>query len=172
MDKDYQVTVDSLVKNELDGKANAIARYDDMLWKIRSGYAVILYASIGLVAGLVNEETIDLNRTTALSISVLIFGFSAFAAFLDYSFMRSKLRVVSYRDRLTELAYKRANGEKMDNENKPKDKEKNELLECLKNSGERREDINWSRWTGFWRPPILYGGTCLVCVAAATILAK
>jgi len=172
MNRDYLVTVDNLIKDELDGKAIAIARYDDMLWKIRSGYAVILYASIGLIAGLVNEETIELNRTTALSISVLIFGFSAFAAFLDYSFMRSKLRVVTYRDRLTEFAYRRASDLMLEEESKQEQGEKGELLECLKNSGERRDDINWSQWTGFWRPPILYGGTCLVCITAATILAK
>ena len=164
MDKDYRVTVDGLIKDELDGKASAIARYDDMLWKIRSGYAVILYASIGLIAGLVNEGKIELNLITAFSISILIFGFSAFAAFLDYSFMRSKLRVVSYRDRLTKLAYERAKSATGANE------EEGDLLECLKNSGERREDINWSQWTGFWRPPILYGGTCLVCISAAIVL--
>lgn len=166
MDKDYRVTVDSLIKDELDGKASAIARYDDMLWKIRSGYAVILYASIGLIAGLVNEEKIELNLTTAISISILIFGFSAFATFLDYSFMRSKLRVVKYRDRLTRLAYQRARFAAKSN------RDEGDLLKCLKNSGERREDINWSQWTGFWRPPILYGGTCLVCISAAIVLVK
>ena len=150
----------------LDGKASAIAKYDDMLWKIRSGYAVILYASIGLIAGLVNEESIKLNLNTAFSISVLIFGFSAFATFLDYSFMKSKLRVVSYKDRLTKLAYRRAKTATMP------DKNEGDLMECLKNSGERREDVNWDQWTGFWRPPILYGGTCLVCISAAILLVK
>lgn len=166
MDKNYQVTVDSLIKDELDGKAGAIARYDDMLWKIRSGYAVILYASIGLIAGLVNEDKIELTRNTAFAISVLIFGFSAFASFLDYSFIKSKLRVVSYRDRLIELAYRRTQPETNPTNNE------HDLLDCLRNSGERKKDINWGQWVGFWRPPILYGGTCLVCISAATILVK
>lgn len=73
MDKDYQITVDNLIKDELDGKANAIAQYDGMLWKIRSGYAVFLYASIGLITGLVNENIIDLSPKTAASLSVLFF---------------------------------------------------------------------------------------------------
>ena len=166
MDKEYRVTIDSLIKDELDGKAGAIAQYDAMLWKIRSGYAVIIYASIGLIAGLVNEKSVELNLHTAFAISVLIIGFSAFATFLDYSFMRSKIRVVSYRDKLTKLAYMRAKSateSKFDEEN---------LLECLMNSGERLEDINWDQWTGFWRPPILYGGTCLVCILVAIILVK
>lgn len=165
MDPEYRVTVDSLIKDELNGKANAIARYDDMLWKIRSGYAVFLYGAVGLVVGLVNKGVVQLDAVTAVSVSVLIFGFSAFAAFLDYSFMRSKLRVVDYRDRLAELAYNRAESGRTDTEDQRK------LIECLKNSGERREHIDWSRRTGFWRPPILYGGTCFVCVAAAIILA-
>lgn len=166
MDREYRVTVDNLIKDELDGKANAIARYDDMLWKIRSGYAVFLYGAVGLVAGLVSKGVVEMDTATAVSISVLIFGFSAFAAFLDYSFMRSKLRVVDYRDRLTALAYRRAeNGGSGD-------EDQSELLECLKNSGERREQIDWSRRVGFWRPLILYGGTCLVCVAGAIILAQ
>ncbi len=166
MDKNYRVTVDNLIKDELDGKANAIARYDGMLWKIRSGYAVFLYGAVGIVAGLVNKGVVQLDTATAVSISVLIFGFSAFAAFLDYSFMRSKLRVVDFRDRLTTLAYRRAEGDGLDTEDQSK------LLECLMNSGERRDDIDWARRAGFWRPPMLYGGTCLVCVAAAIILAQ
>ena len=166
MDKDYQITVDNLIKDELDGKSNAIAQYDIMLWKIRSGYAVFLYASIGLIIGLVNENVINLSPNTAVSLSILVFGFSAFATFLDYSFMHSKLRVVDYRNRLKTLAYKLATGAELEGE------DHNELLECLKNSGERREKIRWERWSGFWRPPFLYGGTCLVCISAAAILAK
>jgi len=166
MDQDFRVTIDHLIRYELDGKGNAIARYDDMLWKIRSGYAVFLYGAVGLIAGLVNEGIVNLGTATAASISVLIFGFSAFAALLDYSFMRSKLRVVGYRDKLTVIAFNMAKSDFSDTENY------GELIECLKNSGERRDKIDWSRWTGFWRPPLLYGGTCLVCVAAAIILAR
>ena len=165
MGQEYRVTVDNLIKDELDGKANAIGRYDDMLWKIRSGYAVFLDGAVGMVAGLVNKGVVQLDTATAVSISVLIFGFSAFAAFLDYSFMRSKLRVVDYRDRLTALAYSRAEGGGSESG------DQTELLECLKNSGERREPIDWLRKAGFWRPPMLYGGTCFVCVAAAIVLA-
>jgi hypothetical protein len=164
MDQEYRVTIDSLIKDELDGKADAIARYDDMLWKIRSGYAVLLYGAVGIVAGLVNKGIVELDTETAASISVLIFGFSAFAAFLDYSFMRSKLRVIDYRDRLTVLAYNRAVSVRSDTG------DQHELLECLKNSGERQEHVDWSRRTGFWRPPTLYGDTCIVCIVAAVVL--
>lgn len=165
MGKKTSITIDALMENELDGKRTAIERYDGMLWKIRSGYAVILYGSIGIVAGLVNQKILALDGRTSLVIGVLVFGFSAFAAFLDYSFLRSKLRVVEYRDRLIEIAYRRAQNGQLSSE------DQEGLLECLKNSGEKREPIVWTRRTGFWRPPLLYGGTCTVVALAALILA-
>lgn len=165
MKREYQITIDSLIKDELDGKSKAISRYDDILWKIRTGYGVFLYGAVGFVAGLVNKKIVQLDIATAVSIGVLIFGFSAFAAFLDYSFVKSKLRVVEYRDRLTSLAYHRAKRGYLDTD------DQNKLLDCLKNSGERRERIDLSKWAGFWRLPILYGGTCFVCIVATITLA-
>jgi hypothetical protein len=164
MGTENRVDINSLIKDELDGKGNAIAHYDEMLWKIRSGYAMFLYGSIGLIVGLVGEKVLTANSSTINSIGILIFGFSAFAAFLDYSFMASKLRVVNYRDRLSELAFFKVNAGKWEASFD------NELLECLKNSGERRDKVNWSQRTGFWRPVILYGGTCTVCIAATQLL--
>ncbi len=164
MGNEFRITVDNLIKGELDGKSIAIARYDEMLWKIRTGYAVFLYGALGIIGGLVSNNILRLNAMTAYSIIILIFGFSSFAALIDYSFMVSKLRVVNYRDRLIELAYSRAKDGDIDNQNEK------ELLECLKNSGERRESIDWSKRTGFWRLLFLYGGTCLVCVLTLVML--
>lgn len=42
MTEEHKLTIDTLIKDELDGKATAIARYDEMIWKIRTGYAVLL----------------------------------------------------------------------------------------------------------------------------------
>lgn len=162
---DEQLSIASLIDDELAGKAEAIGGYDAMLWKIRSGYAVFLYASVGLVAGLVSEDVVELDLKASLSLGVLIFGFSAFAAVLDYSFMKSKLQVVVYRDRLMTYAFDMAAGDELQGDDRAK------LLECLKNSGERRDYVDWELWAGFWRPVILYGGTCVVCVTAAVILA-
>ena len=166
MNSEQKLTVESLIQGELDGKATAIAGYDEMLWKIRTGYAVFLYGAVGIIAALVQKKILDLGHTTGCAIAVLIFGFSAFAALLDFCFMTSKLRVVNYRDRLIELAYAKAQGGEMDANADA------ELLECLKNSGERREPIDWSQRTGFWVLLILYGGTFVACVAAAWMLAK
>lgn len=164
MDEEHKLTIDTLIKDELDGKATAIARYDEMIWKIRTGYAVLLYGAVGIVASLVNQETIILNVKTALSVIILIVGFSIFGAFLDYSFISAKLRVVKYRDRLVELTYSRITGDPSDVS------QSNELLECMKNSGERNEHVQWSQKAGHSVPLIYYGGTGSICTIAICIL--
>lgn len=166
MDEEYRLSLDALIKQELDGKATAIARYDEMLWKIRSGYAVLLYGAVGLVVAMVNQETIALTSQTALSASTLIIGFSVFGAVLDYCFISAKLRVVNYRDRLIELVFSRVTGESA------AAAASGELLECLKNSGERREHINWGRRVGRSIPLLYYGGTGALCTIATSLLVK
>ena len=94
MSTDDRISVDSLVKDELRGKAAAVAKYDEFLWKISSGYAVLLYGAIGVVAGLVNQDAISLDSRAAWAGVVLIVGFSVFGALLDYTFMAAKLRVI------------------------------------------------------------------------------
>jgi len=164
MSIDDRVSIDGLVKDELDGKSRAIAKYDEMLWKIRSGYAVLLYGAIGIVAGLVNQKVVTLDSRVAWAAVVLIMGFSIFGALLDYLFMAAKLRVVKYRDRLTELAWSRAMLKELTED------EDQQLLECLKNSGERKEPTDWSHRAGRSVPVIYYGGTGLLCTIATRLL--
>lgn len=164
MSTDDRVSVDSLIRDALAGKAGAVARYDEIIWKIRTGYAVLLYGSIGIVAGLVNQKSVTLDSKVAWAASVLIIGFSVFGALLDYSFMSAKLRVIKYRDRLTELAWSRAlSGHAEEGQNR-------EILECLKNSGERKERPDWSNRVGRPVLVIYYGGTGLVCSIATRLL--
>lgn len=166
MGAEDELSLDVLIKGELDGKATAVARYDEMLWKIRTGYTVLLYGATGIVAGLVNQKAITLNQATAWSVIVLVIGFSVFGALLDYSFMAAKLRVVNYRDRLVALAHKKAISGPFEASDHV------ELLECLKNSGERKEHVDWSRRIGLSTPLIYYGGTGLFCTIATLLLAR
>jgi hypothetical protein len=161
---DIRLSLDGLVKDELRGKGTAVAKYDEMIWKIRTGYAMLLYGAIGIVAGLVNQKAVALNSRVAWAAVALIIGFSVFGALLDYSFMAAKLRVVKYRDRLTELAWSMAMSEQIT------EAQKRELLECLKNSGERKERTDWSHRVGRPVPLIYYGGTGLVCSMATRLL--
>src|SRR5262245_27694635 len=135
-----------------------------MIWKIRTGYAVVLYGAMGIVAGLVNQKAITLVFSTALSTTLLIVGFCLFGAVLDYLFMSAKLRVVAYRDRLVKLACAKAIAGSLDVNRRQ------ELVECLKNSGERREPVNWAKRPGRTIPLIYYGGTGAICTCAMLIL--
>src|SRR5262249_19114921 len=128
------------------------------------GYAVILYGAMGIVAGLVNQKAITLVFSTALSTTLLIVGFSLFGALLDYLFMSAKLRVVAYRDRLLELASAKALAGSLE---LPR---RQELVECMKNSGERKEPVDWAKRPGRAVPLIYYGGTGAICTCAMLVL--
>lgn len=161
--KEIEITLDQLVADELSGKAAAITEYDKMLWKIRSGYAVLLYGSIGIIVGLVNKEVLTLSAPTLIAIALLVIGFSIFGALIDFSFMESKLRVVNYRDKLIELSFEKSKKGSWNIEDKW-------LIESLKNSGERKEKVDWANRTGKSRLLTYYGGTCLVCVLSIVVL--
>jgi len=83
---------------------------------------------------------------------------------MDYSFVRAKLRVVEYRDRLVKLAYLRAVAGSMNAT------QNEELMECLKNAGERKEPVIWTQRVGRSVPLIYYGGTAAVCACAIRVL--
>ena len=166
MESDYKITIDGLISGEIEGKSTAIARYDEFIWKVRTGYAVFLYGSLGIIVGLVGKGTIELNGITIYSILALVIGFSGFAALLDYSFMIAKLRVVNYRDRLIELVFERTKS------GPANFNQENELIDCLKNSGEKRESIDWSNRPGLSRLFFYYGGTCIVCIIASLIISQ
>jgi hypothetical protein len=160
MSEEFKLSIDSLIKDELAGKASAIARYDEIIWKIRLGYAVLLYGTVGIIAGLVDKGSIS-----ALSAMILpVVGFSVFGACLDYSFVSAKIRVVNYRDRLVASACSRTSIGPGDS------KQSKDLLECLKNSGERDEPVVWTNRAGRWVPLIYYGGIAAVCTSTIYLL--
>ena len=89
------ITYEELIKMELAAKNNAQGGYDSILWKIRSGYAILLYGSLSLIVTSVDKKIISLTPTkTLIILSTLIVGFSIFIAFLDYYFLKCKIRVV------------------------------------------------------------------------------
>jgi hypothetical protein len=46
-----KLTRDELILFELRGKNIAIGRYDTILWRIRSGYLIVVYGSLLLFSG-------------------------------------------------------------------------------------------------------------------------
>jgi hypothetical protein len=156
---------DELIRLELNGKDKAVFAYDSVLWKIRSGYAVILYGSIGLVFAFVSTDEGSAPVQTFAVVSILIAGFSFFAFLLDYKFLESKLRVVQDRDRLIDLCIEHARQGPL---GAP---ERAELQQLLHNSGESRKAVNWSDRSGRSVLWLLYGGTVAVGVLALCVMA-
>jgi hypothetical protein len=85
MSTDYELggppklTSDELIRAELRGKFLAIERYDSMLWKIRSGYVVVLYGAltilgVGGTSGLIAMPSADRNRMLFAAV-LLVWGF-------------------------------------------------------------------------------------------------
>ena len=89
------VTRDDLIQKGLEGKDRAIAGYDEMLWKIRTGYAAVLYGVFTLAVSLGDKtpwfQSIEKAGLVAVT---LITGFTVSAAALDFYFLRSKFRVI------------------------------------------------------------------------------
>ena len=163
MTEESKLSLDDIVTIELEGKSAAISSYDEILWKIRSGYASILYGSVAVLSALVNKEVLTFGDSVTLSATVLIVGFSIFGAGMDYSFLSSKLRVVKHRDHLLRLSCDRAvTGAWSANTT--------DILNSLVNSGETKEKIDWEKRPGLRKLYFLNGGTCLVCVVAINIL--
>ena len=110
---DTGLTAAELIRLELDGKNVALGRYDSILWKIRSGYVVVLYGSLSLLFGKVAEKGIEI---AALDIKTLLLmsGFSLLAYSMDLTFRIRQLRVVDAKNLLSDQAVKLVSGESID----------------------------------------------------------
>jgi hypothetical protein len=99
---------DHLITSSLASKIEAINKYEEIMWKVRSGYLAILYAGLTFLVGntgLENLEKVAEDTTASLTISFLILGFSLSVFSVDFAYLRKKMRVIVIRDRLVEAAY-------------------------------------------------------------------
>ncbi len=87
--------LNDLIISELQDKSRAIHGYDAILWKIRSGYVVVLYGALSLVSGKV-------VALTGAALLLFIVGIALAAFLIDYSFVLRKMRVVVAGDELIE----------------------------------------------------------------------
>src|SRR3981081_1504988 len=87
--------LDELIRFAVNGKQAALARYDSILWKIRSGYVLVLYGAIGLVGGrdvALSGQSLQATGRVVLILVAVCVSVSAFLA--DLGFLRAKLRVI------------------------------------------------------------------------------
>jgi hypothetical protein len=118
--------ISELLKVELPGKKVAMGRYDEILWKIRSGYLVVLAGTLGFFV----TEGSPLPLTYEMLAIVL--WFSLVAWIIDINFRRRQLRVVKAYNELVSSAI----------ENLPEGEGVNNIkVELLHISGEQLEDI-------------------------------
>jgi hypothetical protein len=143
--KTKRLTSEELIRFELQGKFRAVARYDSMLWKIRSGYAVVLYGALAIVGGTeLNISSILGNSRFLVATILLIWGFSLCGFIIDVGFLISKLRVVIASNELYDLALQIALGT-VD----PR-REYSKLRDLLQNSGESLRQVPFAvLWNTF-----------------------
>ena len=111
-----KLTIDELIRSELSGKTIALGRYDAILWKIRAGYVAIIYGAGILLAGKDGKGGLGASlepkeRLTWLLIVVAVLSVSI--VLVDWSFLISKIKVVVARNRLSDLALRKASGEQL-----------------------------------------------------------
>lgn len=99
-----------IVRSGLDDKIKAIHDYEDIIWKIRSGYIVILYGALTFILG--KEGVPDICAITrpftkALALFSLVFGLSLSVFLIDFGYVRKRLKIVVARNKLIELACKK-----------------------------------------------------------------
>ena len=108
INQENSLSRDKLIQSGLDVKMNAINRYDEIIWKMRSGYVVILYGALTLLMGsqgLTRLPNLASDPTTSLSVFFLILGLSLSVFSIDFGYLRKKIRVIVIRDMLIEVAY-------------------------------------------------------------------
>lgn len=151
--------ISELLKVELAGKKNAMGKYDEILWKIRSGYLIVLAGALGFFV--TKEENLNLT----FPILVIIFWFSLVALLIDFNFRRRQLRVVRAYNELVSSTI----------DNLPEDEELGNIsLQSFHISGERLEDIDEEKDIPLGKclmPAIfIYLGTCLISICLFVLL--
>jgi hypothetical protein len=148
------ISVTSLVSAGIEGKDAALAAYDEMLWKIRGGYAAVLYGAFTLVVALSDKAKVGLSGNKAAAVAlILITGFTVCAAALDFHFLRSKLRVVDTKEELVDLALHLAAGAALE------DWQGRPLRQLLYNAGEHKLPLRPLDYPSPWPIWLLYIGT-------------
>jgi hypothetical protein len=97
--------LEKVVLGEVEGKNKAIHAYDSIIWKIRSGFLVILFSGWAiLVKGIVEGQQTSATEYGRVMWGLLLFSLgTAFGAWLiDHSYTRRKFRVILALDRLLE----------------------------------------------------------------------
>ncbi len=136
-DRDAKLTVYDLLRIEIDGKAAAVARYDAIIWKIRTGYVVVMYGAVTLLSALNGKSKIPSRTEWVLPLLVAAFSLAAFV--IDHTFSRSKFRVVAARNELIAACWHALQSDSALETLRQQD---TRLVKLLEMSGERHDPSN------------------------------
>jgi hypothetical protein len=100
----YESRLAALVRVSLEGKLRAIGGYDDILWKVRVGYAAVLYGTLSIAVGKEFVAGVASRPELTRYLGALVIGFTVAAVVVDLGFQAKKLKVVVSRDALVQLS--------------------------------------------------------------------
>jgi hypothetical protein len=105
--QDESLTSEQLIKSGLDDQVSAIAGYENIIWKLRAGYVLVLNGALALVLG--GNKTLDIcNQANDYSFSISLFsmilGISLTFFVIDFGYVRKKIKFVVARELLIDLA--------------------------------------------------------------------
>lgn len=86
-----------IVLGEIEGKNRAIHAYDDIVWKIRTGFLTLILGGWAIVLkGIVDAQSPHIEQYRSLVCALLLFslGFAFGAWYIDRSYLRGKFRVI------------------------------------------------------------------------------
>lgn len=166
-DATSKLTYDELIRLELRGKFLAIERYDSMLWRVRSGYVVVLYGALTILGGiseLTPSSGLGSNRAL-LAALLLTAGFSLTGVAVDYFFLQAKFRVVNDVNALKDLALGNATGGDVTGTSY------DSLRELLHISGEKAGTVRGPQFRNAFLPVLwIYLPTPLLALAVLLLL--
>jgi len=97
--------IEKITINEIAGKNAAIHAYDDMIWKVRSGFLTLVFAGWSLLIKTAIEHKLSL--TQILPYVFILSGFSLALAIggykIDMNYVKRKFRVINGLNELTEI---------------------------------------------------------------------
>ena len=105
--QEKKLTSNELIRSGLNDQIKAIAGYEGIIWKIRTGYVVVLYGALTLVLGKEippGSQSIVNNLNQSLTVLPLVIGLSLSVFLIDFGYVRKKLKFVVAREMLIELA--------------------------------------------------------------------
>jgi hypothetical protein len=98
-----ETILEKMVLGEIAGKNKAIHAYDEIAWKIRTGFLTLLFGGWGVFLRSTIDAKLPQQEFRAVLISLALFsaGFAYAAWSIDRSYLRRKFRVILVLDQIS-----------------------------------------------------------------------